>query len=134
MALNNIRALEIAKYAADAAVPYCGMILSDFGASVIKIDMPHSPNTDYMSRGKRSAVVDIYMKEGAAVVKKMCNKADVLLESLQPGTMEKLELGPEVLTKENPKLIYARLTGYGQTGQLAQKSGTDINYTAMSVE
>ncbi|KAH9518360.1 hypothetical protein Btru_016517 [Bulinus truncatus] len=129
MALKGIKVIEMAGL---APVPYCGMILSDFGARVIRVDRPFAPDIDCMGRGKKSVCIDIKKKEGVAVLKKLCSDADVLVEPFRPGIMEKLGLGPEVLTQANPKLIYARLTGYGQTGLLSNKAGHDINYIAVS--
>lgn len=115
-----------------APAPFCGMILSDFGARVIRVDRPRAPNIDRLSRGKQSVVVDLKRKEGADIVKRLCQTADVLLEPYRPGIMEKLGLGPEILMKENPRLVYARLTGFAQSGSLSTKAGHDINYIAIS--
>uniref|UniRef100_A0A2C9K238 Alpha-methylacyl-CoA racemase n=1 Tax=Biomphalaria glabrata TaxID=6526 RepID=A0A2C9K238_BIOGL len=129
MALKGIKVIELAGL---APVPYCGMILSDFGARVIRIDRPYAPNIDCLGRGKQSICVDLKKKEGTDVVKKLCSQVDVLVEPFRPGVMEKLGLGPEVLTASNPRLIYARLTGYGQTGLFSHKAGHDINYISIS--
>ncbi|KAK0044940.1 alpha-methylacyl-CoA racemase-like isoform X4 [Biomphalaria pfeifferi] len=122
MALKGIKVIELAGL---APVPYCGMILSDFGARVIRIDRPYAPNIDCLGRGKQSICVDLKKKEGTDVVKKLCSQVDVLVEPFRPGVMEKLGLGPEVLTASNPRLIYARLTGYGQTGILSKLGKRD---------
>ncbi|RUS83528.1 hypothetical protein EGW08_008707, partial [Elysia chlorotica] len=87
---------------------------------------------DTLARGKRSVSVNLKKPEGINVVRRLCKNADVLVEPFRPGVMEKLNLGPQVLMKENPKLIYARLTGYGQSGPMAHKAGHDINYIATS--
>ncbi|GFN91056.1 alpha-methylacyl-coa racemase [Plakobranchus ocellatus] len=129
MALKGITVIEMAGL---APAPFCGMILADFGARVIRVDKPHSPDVDRAARGKQSVIVNLKKKEGVNVVKRLCSRADVLLEPFRPGVMEKLNLGPEILTKENPKLIYARLTGYGQSGPMSHKAGHDINYIATS--
>lgn len=87
---------------------------------------------DVMSNGKKTISIDLKRKEGVDVMKKLCSKSDVLLDTYRPGVLEKLGLGPDVLLKENPRLIYARLTGYGQKSVLKDKGGHDINYVAMS--
>jgi len=133
-ALNKIKVLE---FAGLAPAPYCGMILSDFGADVIKIDravpaglMP--PNNDTLSRGKRSIALNLKKARAIALIKRLVATSDVLIEPYRPGKMEKLGLGPEILCTLNPRLIYARLTGYGQNGLFKNKAGHDINYCAMS--
>ncbi|KAL4227299.1 hypothetical protein ACF0H5_012745 [Mactra antiquata] len=135
MALKGIRVIEMAGL---APAPYCGMILSDFGASVTRIDRaPKKGQTvvhslDTLSRGKKSVSVDLKHPEGVNVVRKLCSKADVLIEPFRKGVMEKLGLGPDKLMTDNPRLVYARLTGFGQTGPLSSKAGHDINYIATS--
>lgn len=85
-----------------------------------------------MSNGKGMISVNLKSKEGVEIVKKLCASADVLLDPYRPGVMERLGLGPEILTKINERLVYARLTGYRQTGYFKNKAGYDINYVAMS--
>ncbi|KAK7115519.1 alpha-methylacyl-CoA racemase-like [Littorina saxatilis] len=129
MALRGIRVVEMAGL---APAPFCGMILSDFGAKVIRVDRPNAPHVDQLARGKQSIVVNLKKAEGAKVVERICRSADVLLEPYRPGVMEKLGLGPDTLLEENPRLIYARLSGFGQSGPLASSAGHDINYIAIS--
>uniref|UniRef100_A0A0B6ZF29 Alpha-methylacyl-CoA racemase n=2 Tax=Arion vulgaris TaxID=1028688 RepID=A0A0B6ZF29_9EUPU len=129
MALKSIKVIELAGL---APVPFCGMVLADFGARVIRIDRPKAPSMDTLSRGKQSVSVNLKKKEGLEVLRKLCQTADVLIEPFRPGVMEKLGLGPDVLTSANPRLIYARLTGYGQSGCMSHKAGHDINYIAMA--
>ncbi|CAG5134826.1 unnamed protein product [Candidula unifasciata] len=113
--------------------PFCGMVLADFGARVIRIDRPNAIIIDdTLSRGKQSVTVNLKKQEGLNVIKKLCKSADVLIEPYRPGVMEKLGLSPETLISDNPRLIYARLTGYGQCGSMMHKAGHDINYIAMS--
>jgi alpha-methylacyl-CoA racemase len=120
-----------------APVPYCGMILSDFGADVIRVDriqpdfLPSRPD-DPLGRGKRSLRVDLKNPEGAAVVRRLASAADVLLDPFRPGVLERRGLGPDQLLGDNPKLVFARLTGFGQTGPQAPRAGHDINYVALS--
>lgn len=86
----------------------------------------------YLYRNKRSLAINLKHQEGLAIIKKLCLSSDVLIEGYRPGVMEKLGLGPDVLFGLNSKLIYARLTGFGQTGPLAHRAGHDINYLATS--
>ncbi|NXE39349.1 AMACR racemase, partial [Ptilorrhoa leucosticta] len=131
MALSGVRVLELAGL---APAPLCGMILADFGAQVVRVDRlsQSALATDVQARGKRSLALDLKRPQGAAVLKRLCGGADVLIEPFRHGVMEKLGLGPEVLLQENPRLIYARLTGFGQTGKYAESAGHDINYLALS--
>lgn len=108
------------------------MILSDFGATVTKIDRIIENPLDCLGKGKRTIAIDIKNVKGQELVQKLSKNCDVLIEPFRPGVMEKLNLGPDKLLEENPRLIYARLTGFGQTGPLAKRAGHDINYVAMS--
>ncbi|KAK2827376.1 hypothetical protein Q7C36_018302 [Tachysurus vachellii] len=130
MALAGVRVIELAGL---APAPFCGMILSDFGARVIRVDRTKvSMAMDSQARGKQSVALNLKSPQGVSVLKKLCLQSDVVLEPYRKGVMEKLGLGPEELLKENPRLIYARLTGYGQSGSYAKAAGHDINYLAMS--
>ncbi|XP_032531587.1 alpha-methylacyl-CoA racemase [Chiroxiphia lanceolata] len=131
MALSGVRVLELAGL---APAPLCGMILADFGARVVRVDRPSLTlaTSDVQGRGKLSLALDLKRPQGAAALRRLCRGADVLIEPFRHGVMEKLGLGPEVLLQENPSLIYARLTGFGQTGKYAKSAGHDINYLALS--
>ncbi|XP_037229121.1 alpha-methylacyl-CoA racemase [Falco biarmicus] len=131
MALSGVRVLELAGL---APAPLCGMILADFGAWVVRVDRaPRSAvATDVQGRGKRSLALNLKRPPGAAALRRLCCGADVLIEPFRHGVMEELGLGPEILLQENPRLIYARLTGFGQTGKYARSAGHDINYLALS--
>ena len=109
------------------------MILADFGASVIRVDkIGAGLNYDVTARGKRSISLNLKKPEGAQILKKLCTKSDVVIEPFRSGVMEKLGLGPKDLMQDNPGLIYARLTGYGQDGPYSKMAGHDINYLATS--
>lgn len=108
------------------------MILSDFGATVTKIDRSFENPIDCLATGKRVLGLDIKKEEGQDIVKRLCQISDVLIDTYRPGVMEKLNLGPDKLLSENPRLIYARLTGFGQSGPLSARAGHDINYVALS--
>ncbi|KAK2718935.1 hypothetical protein QYM36_006072 [Artemia franciscana] len=129
MALRGIKVIEMAGLAPG---PFCGMIFADFGASVIRVDKTNAVPLDRLSRGKRSIALNLKNPEAVAVIKKLTNQADILIEPYRPGVMEKLGLGPKVLMESNPRLIYARLTGFGQDGPYAKMAGHDINYVALS--
>ncbi|KAM9840998.1 alpha-methylacyl-CoA racemase isoform 1-T2 [Aulostomus maculatus] len=130
MALAGVRVIELAGL---APAPFCGMILADFGAKVIRVDRTKvGMALDTQARGKRSVAINLKTPEGVDLLRKLCVQSDVVLEPYRKGVMEKLGLGPQELLKENPRLIYARLTGYGQSGSYASAAGHDINYLAMS--
>ncbi|XP_016079881.1 PREDICTED: alpha-methylacyl-CoA racemase [Miniopterus natalensis] len=130
MALRGVLVLELAGLAPG---PFCGMVLADFGAQVVRVDRPGSVgDVSRLSRGKRSLVVDLKRPGGVAVVRRLCARVDVVLEPFRHGVMEKLQLTPEILQKENPRLIYARLSGFGQSGRFSTAAGHDINYLALS--
>ncbi len=128
-ALQGIRVIEMAGL---APAPFCGMILADFGADVVRVDRIGSGSMDYLARGKRSVAVNLKSTAGVETVLRMADRADVLLEPYRPGVMERLGLGPEVVCERNPRLVFARLTGFGQTGPYASMAGHDINYIALS--
>jgi alpha-methylacyl-CoA racemase len=111
------------------------MMLADFGASVLSVRRPDVPAFDpsaAMSRGKDVVGLDIGLPEGVAAVRRLAATSDVFVEGFRPGVMERRGLGPADLLAANPRLIYARLTGWGQTGPYAQRAGHDINYLAIS--
>ncbi len=133
--LVGIRVLEIE---AIGPVPWAGMMLSDLGADVLRVDRPEAPDMgierdtrfEVTSRGRRSVVVDLKTPEGVEKVLGLVAKADVLIEGMRPGVMERLGLGPDTCLARNPKLVYGRMTGWGQDGPLAHAVGHDINYIA----
>ena len=128
-ALQGIRVIEMAGL---APAPYCGMILADFGADVVRVDRVGAGSMDLLARGKRSVAVDLKSAAGVDTVLRLIEKADVLLEPFRPGVMERLGLGPQIACGRNPRLVYARLTGLGQDGPYANMAGHDINYIAIS--
>ena len=130
--LRGVRVLDLS---ALGPGPFCSMLLADFGAEVISVERPDPPPFDpasFFARGKRSAVVDLRAPRGAEVIARLADNADVLLESNRPGTMERRGLGPDVLCERNPRLVYARLTGWGQDGPYRDRAGHDINYISVS--
>ena len=127
--LSGVRIIEMAGLGPG---PFAGMMLADHGAEVIRIDRPGGTPETVLGRSRRSVVVDLKSPEGVAIVRKLAKTADGLIEGLRPGVMERLGLGPDVLLGDNPRLVYGRMTGWGQTGPLANAVGHDINYIALS--
>jgi alpha-methylacyl-CoA racemase len=114
--------------------PFASMVLADFGAEVIEIRRPVPSEVDAADqfvRGKRQLTIDLRAPGGADLIARLTDTADVFLESYRPGTMERRGLGPSVLTERNPRLVYTRLTGWGQHGPYAAQAGHDINYVAI---
>jgi alpha-methylacyl-CoA racemase len=135
--LSGVTILEVAGIGPG---PFAGMMLSDMGADVIRIDRadrvrPRSsdaPPKDILARGRRSVAVDLKHPEGVETVLALVEKADALIEGFRPGVMERLGLGPDVCLARNPRLVFGRMTGWGQEGPLAQAAGHDINYIALT--
>ena len=115
--------------------PFCGMMLADMGAEVIRVDRSAnagvSRGIDVLARGRRSIAVDLKNPEGVETVLELIDSADALIEGFRPGVMERLGLGPDVCLSRNPKLVYGRMTGWGQDGPYASAAGHDINYIAL---
>ena len=126
--------IRIIEFAGLGPGPFAAMMLADQGAEVIRIDRPGAvlDRSDPALRSRRSVTLDIKSAEGAAQARALCGAADGLIEGFRPGVTEQLGLGPEVLHADNPKLVYGRMTGWGQDGPLAQAAGHDINYIALS--
>jgi alpha-methylacyl-CoA racemase len=130
--LDGIRVLD---FSALGPGPFASMMLADYGADVLSIRRPGTLGIDPspgMARGKDIVQIDLSSDEGRTMAVELVRGADVVLESFRPGVMERLGLGPEPLIAANPRLAYARLTGWGQSGPYAQRAGHDINYLAIS--
>ena len=120
--------------------PFAAMLLADMGANVIRVERPggslftavHNPKLDFLNRGKRCISINLKEPDGVETVLGLLEKADGLLEGNRPGVMERLGLGPDVCLERNPRLIFGRMTGWGQDGPMAQEAGHDINYVALS--
>jgi alpha-methylacyl-CoA racemase len=120
--------------------PFCGMMLADMGAEVLRVDRaqsvggepPGRPSLDLLARGRRSIGVDLKHPQGVATVLRLAERADAIFEGFRPGVMERLGLGPDVCLARNPALVYGRMTGWGQDGPLAHAAGHDINYIALA--
>jgi alpha-methylacyl-CoA racemase len=116
-------------------VPFCGMVLSDLGADVVRIhriDEVGRPPNPVLSRGRRSIAVDLKDPDGVGVVRQLIATSDAVIEGFRPGVAERLGFVPDQLRSENPRLVFGRMTGYGQHGPDAQSAGHDINYLAAS--
>jgi alpha-methylacyl-CoA racemase len=129
--LAGLRVLELAGIGPG---PFCAMLLADQGATVLRIDRPGTgsahPERELLNRGRRSAVLDLKHPGAVDALLRLADTADVLLEGLRPGVTERLGVGPEVCLRRNPRLVYARMTGWGQDGPLASTVGHDIGYIA----
>ena len=116
--------------------PFCGMMLADMGAEIIRIDrsasVGRSAGSDVLARGRKSIAVDLKHPDGVETVLKLIESADVLVEGFRPGVMERLGLGPDVCLTRNPRLVYGRMTGWGQFGTIAHAAGHDINYISLT--
>jgi alpha-methylacyl-CoA racemase len=120
--------------------PFCGMMLADLGADVIRVDRaqsvqggdPERPPADLLARGRRSIGVDLKSPDGVEVVLSLVERADALIEGFRPGVTERLGLGPDDCLARNPRLVYGRMTGWGQDGPYASTAGHDINYISLA--
>lgn len=125
--------LKVVEFAGIGPGPHVAMLLADLGAEVVTIARPGSGvSNPVVERARHRAEVNMKIAEGQAFAKEACVKADVVLEGFRPGVMERLGLGPDILLEANPRLIFARMTGWGQDGPLAQVAGHDINYIAIT--
>jgi alpha-methylacyl-CoA racemase len=130
--LDGVRVIE---FAGIGPGPFCGMLLSDLGADVVRIDRKgagRASKFDITSRGRRSVALDLKKPESTEACLKLFEAADAIIEGFRPGVMERLGLGPDVALKRNPKLVYGRMTGWGQFGPYAKAAGHDMNYIAIS--
>jgi len=131
--LAGVKVVEIAGL---GAAPYGCMMLADMGAEVIRVDRiggrEDTPPTSPLLRNRRAIAVDLKKKEGVETVLALIEKADIVIEAFRPGVAERLGLGPDDCLKRNPRIVYGRMTGWGQTGPLAQRAGHDLNYIGLT--
>ena len=139
--MGPLAGFRIIEMAGIGPAPFAAMLFADMGAEVIRVDrreatdlgLPgRAPKFDVLHRGRRSVAVDVKSEAGQEVVKRLVAKADAVIEGFRPGVMERLGLGPDTLLQINPKLVFGRMTGFGQEGPLAQAAGHDINYIALA--
>ena len=135
--LSGIKVIELAGIGPG---PFCAMLLADMGADVIRVDRagqvmggdPTTPPADVLNRGRRSIGVDLKSPEGVETVLRLVEGADVIMEGFRPGVAERLGVGPDDCLARNPKIVYGRMTGWGQEGPYSQAAGHDINYIALA--
>ena len=134
--MGPLKGIKIIEMAGIGPGPFCGMVLADLGAEVIRVDRGSAKGTgsrqEASNRGKKSIAVDLKSKDGVEVVLKLVKDADAIFEGFRPGVMERLGLGPEKCMELNESLVYGRMTGWGQDGPLSNAAGHDINYIALS--
>src|SRR6185295_5880953 len=138
--MGPLAGMRILEFEAIGPAPFAGMMLADMGADVLLVDRPRSSDLglkrerwyDVMLRGKRSVALDLKSPQGTQAALELIGRADALIEGFRPGVMERLGLGPDAALRKNPKLVYGRMTGWGQQGPLAPRAGHDINYIALA--
>jgi alpha-methylacyl-CoA racemase len=134
--LGPLEGIKVVEIASIGPGPFCAMMLADMGAKVIRVDRKSAKGAgskyDVLKRGRRSIRVDLKHPEGVRTVLRLVAQAEALIEGFRPGVMERLGLGPEVCFERNPRLVYGRVSGWGQTGPLRHAAGHDINYIALS--
>jgi alpha-methylacyl-CoA racemase len=141
-AMGPLKGLRVLEVAGIGPAPFAGMMLADMGAEVVRIDRRDSPDLGLpgdiaakhhvLNRGRRSIALDLKSPPGRRVVEQLIPKAHALIEGFRPGVMERLGLGPEPCLKLNPKLVFGRMTGYGQSGPMSARAGHDITYIALA--
>lgn len=138
--MGPLSGIHVLEFAGIGPVPMCGMLLADMGATVLRIERPTSSGLgverparfNFTNRSRRSVVIDLKRPQGIDFVIQLVQKADALIEGFRPGTMERIGLGPQLCLSRNPRLVYGRLSGWGQDGPLAKSAGHDLNYIALS--
>jgi alpha-methylacyl-CoA racemase len=135
--MGPLAGLKVVEMAGLAPGPFCAMLLADMGAEVLRIERPgaaeaySNPSNYLLNRSRHTVSIDVKAPDGVAAMKRLLSGADVFIEGFRPGVMERLGLGPEVCLQINPRLIYGRMTGWGQDGPLALAAGHDLNYIAL---
>lgn len=138
--MGPLAGMRIVEIAGIGPAPMCAMLLADMGADVVRVDrtepadlgMKRDPKGDLLNRGRPSVAVDLKTKAGVETVLRLIDQADAVIEGFRPGVMERLGLGPDICHKRNAKLVFARMTGWGQYGPLSHAAGHDINYIAIT--
>ena len=138
--MGTLDGVKIIEMAGIGPAPFCGMLLADMGADVLRVDRLTASDLgvdvptrlDLLNRSKRSIAVDLKSRQGLATVKELIARADVVIEGFRPGVMEKLGLGPDVCLQINPRLVFGRMTGWGQEGPLSQAAAHDLNFIALT--
>jgi alpha-methylacyl-CoA racemase len=139
-AMGPLAGIRVVEFEGIGPAPYCGMLISDLGCDVIRIARPHADRgplipksgNDPIDRGRSTVTLDLKTDDGREEALALLDRADALVEGLRPGVMERLGLGPEVVLRRNPRLVYGRITGWGQEGPWARTAGHDLTYIALS--
>jgi alpha-methylacyl-CoA racemase len=135
--MGPLAGVKVVEFAGLVSAPYSAMMLADAGADVIRIERPAGPHApparlEVVNRGRRSIALDLKNPEAVAAALRLIDQADILIEGFRPGVMERLGFGPDVCLQRNPRLVYGRVTGWGQTGPLRDRAGHDANYISIS--
>src|SRR3954471_8528281 len=138
--MGPLAGIKVLEFEAIGPAPFAGMLLADMGADVLLVDraedsglgLKRARSQDVMLRGKRSVTLDLKSPAAKDAALELISRADALIEGFRPGVMERLGLGPDVALEKNPRLVYGRMTGWGQEGPLAPRAGHDINYIALA--
>ena len=133
--MGPLSGFKIIELAGIGPGPFCGMMLSDMGAEVIRVEKTggsKKASKDVLARNRRSIAVDLKQPKGVETVLRLIESADAVFEGFRPGVMERLGLSPDTCLARNPRLVFGRMTGWGQTGPMAQAAGHDINYIALA--
>ena len=137
--MGPLSGVKVVEFAGIGPGPFCCMLLADMGADVVRIDRAQNvghdgeaPRYQPYLRGRPNVALDLKAEAGRETALRLCDKADILIEGFRPGVMERLGLGPDVVAARNPKIVYGRMTGWGQDGPIAHAAGHDINYIALT--
>jgi alpha-methylacyl-CoA racemase len=137
--MGALSGVKVVEFAGIGPGPFCCMLLADMGAEVIRIDLAvnvgadmYEPKYNNLLRGRKNVALDLKHPDGVEAALKLCDQADILIEGFRPGVMERLGLGPDVVFARNKKIVYGRMTGWGQDGPIAKTPGHDINYIALT--
>ena len=137
--MGPLTGVKVVEFAGIGPGPFCCMLLADMGADVLRIDRaanvdndPYEPRFNTLLRGRKNVAIDLKSAKGVETALKLCDRADILIEGFRPGVMERLDLGPEPVFARNKKIVYGRMTGWGQDGPIAHTPGHDINYIALT--
>ena len=137
--MGVLSGVKIVEFAGIGPGPFCCMLLADMGAEVIRVDRAmnvgndrYEPRFNNLLRGRKNVALDLKHPDGVEAALKLCDQADILIEGFRPGVMERLDLGPDVVFARNKKIVYGRMTGWGQDGPIAKTPGHDINYIALT--
>ena len=137
--MGALSGVKVVEFAGIGPGPFCCMLLADMGAEVLRVDRavnvgndPQEPRFNTLLRGRKNVALDLKNPAGVEAALRLCDQADIIIEGFRPGVMERLGLGPDVVLDRNPKVVFGRMTGWGQDGPIAHTAGHDINYIALT--